>query len=86
MFYWSPSAENITEWHPVSGWNSTFSEQDKIVATNLFFFFKNKKGFNDNMSEILSQMAVYKRKYNHMKYSDEQEAQLQEALKTVFNV
>lgn len=85
MFYWSPSAETLQEWQPVSGWNSTFSEQDKIVATNLFFFFTLKKGFNDNQAEILALMAVYKRKFNHMKYSEEQEAQLQEALKTIVN-
>ena len=85
MFYWSPSAENITEWQPVSGWNSTFSEQDKIMTVNLFFFFKDKKGFDDNLAEMMAQMVVFKRKYRHMEYSAEQEAQLREALKTVYN-
>lgn len=85
MMFWSPTLNKAESWMPVSGWNSAFSEQDKIQCTNLFFFFKYKKGFNDRKAEILAQMVIYKQKYSGMKYSEEQEAQLTEALKTVFN-
>jgi hypothetical protein len=85
MIYWSPSSDNFEEWEPKTGWNSVFSEQDKIQYTNLFFFFKNKKGFNDNIAEILSQMVLFKQKYSGLKYSEDQEFQLTDALKPIFN-
>lgn len=84
MIYWSPTTLDTYSWTPTGGWNSTFSEKDKIQCTNLFFFFKNKKGFNDNTAKNLSQMVIYKQKYNGLKYSDEQETMLIEALKPVF--
>lgn len=71
-------------WQPQGGWNTTFSEKDKIQCTNLFFFFKNKKGFKDNMAAILAQMVIYKQKYSGLKYSDEQESILQNALKPIW--
>jgi len=37
------------------------------------------------MAEILAQMVLYRQKYNGMKYSEEQEQILQEALRPVFN-
>jgi predicted adenine nucleotide alpha hydrolase (AANH) superfamily ATPase len=80
MLYWSPINDKTESWTPQAGWNSVFSEKDKIQYTNLFFFFKNKKGFKENMAEILAQMIIYKQKYNGLKYSDEQEAFLREAL------
>jgi hypothetical protein len=86
MLYWTPNNSETYSWEPCTGWNSTFSESDKIQCTNLFFFFKNKKGFKENMAEILAQMVIYKHKYPGMKYSNEQETQLQEALQPVFNV
>jgi hypothetical protein len=86
MLFWSPSTSETETWNPRGGgWNSCFSEKDKIQCTNLFFFFKNKKGFKENMAEILAQMVIYKQKYNGLKYSDEQEQILLEALKPVFN-
>jgi hypothetical protein len=30
----------MEEWEPVGGWNASFSEQDRIQSTNLFFFFQ----------------------------------------------
>jgi predicted adenine nucleotide alpha hydrolase (AANH) superfamily ATPase len=86
MIFWSPNNSEVSVWEPKSGWNSSFSEKDKIQCTNLFFFFKNKKGFKENMSQIFAQMVIYKQKYNGLKYSDEQETILQEALKPVFNI
>ena len=85
MLYWSPTTSNSITWEPKAGWNNSFSESEKIQYTNLFFFFKDKKGFKENMAETLSQMVIYKNKYPGMKYSDEQEMRLQEALKPVFN-
>jgi predicted adenine nucleotide alpha hydrolase (AANH) superfamily ATPase len=85
MIYWSPTNTEIESWEPKSGWNSVFSEKDKIQYTNLFFFFKNKKGLKENIAEILAQMVLYKQKYNGLKYSDEQEAILKDALTPIFN-
>jgi predicted adenine nucleotide alpha hydrolase (AANH) superfamily ATPase len=85
MLYWNPTQDNSEEWVPKVGWNSAFSEQDKIQYTNLFFFLKNKKGFKENMAQTIAEMVIFKQKYNGLKYSEEQEAQLTEALKPVFN-
>ena len=74
---------DIPKFIPKGGWNRTFSEQDKIKCTTLFFFFKNK-GFKENIAEILAHMTVFKQMYN-LKYSDEQEAILKEALIPVFH-
>jgi predicted adenine nucleotide alpha hydrolase (AANH) superfamily ATPase len=85
MIFWLPNKSETIVWEPHGGWNTIFSEKDKIQCTNLFFFFKNKKGFKENIAEILAEMVIYKQKYNGLKYSDEQEAMLLEALKPVFN-
>jgi hypothetical protein len=79
MFYWSPNAESLKEWIPKSGWNTTFTPEDKIACANLFFSFK-KKGYDDSAAESLSQMVVYKRKYHDLVYSVEQEQMLTNAL------
>ena len=86
MLFWSPSKSETEMWKPCAGWNSSFSEKDKIQCTNLFFFFKNKKGFKENMAEVLAQMVIYKQKYSGLKYSEEQENILSQALKPVFNI
>ncbi len=86
MIYWTPTNTETYSWSPKSGWNSVFSEKDKIQCTNLFFFFKNKKGFTDNIAETLSQMVLYKQKYNGLKYSKDQENILTEALNPIFNI
>jgi len=80
MIYWSPTSIDTYSWAPLGGWNSVFSEKDKIQCINLFFFFKNKKGFKDITAESLAQMVIYKQKFNGLKYSDEQETILIEAL------
>lgn len=85
MLYWSPQATETVSWKPISGWNSSFSEKEKLQCTNLFFFFKNKKGFKDQIAETLAQMVIFKQKYGGLKYSEEQETILQQALKPVFN-
>jgi len=68
MFYWSPLSSTLESWEPRGKWNSTFSERDKIQCTNLFFFFKNKKGFKENMAENLAQMVIYKQKCPGLQY------------------
>lgn len=83
--YWNPVIDKLEEWQPVSGWNRIFSEQDKIQLTNLFFFFKNKKGCKDHKAEILAHMVVFKQKYNGLIYSEEQERQLKQILQPVFS-
>lgn len=85
MMFWSPTIVKMEEWNPKSGWNSSFSEKDKIQCMNLFFFFKNKKGIKENIADVLAQMVIYKQKYVGLKYSDEQEEMLMEALKPVFS-
>ena len=85
MLYWSPVQDKVEEWEPKGGWNASYSEQDKIQATHLFFFFKNKKGCSDRKAEILAQMIVSKQKYKGLMYSKEQEQQIREALQTVFS-
>jgi hypothetical protein len=82
MIYWSPNSTTTYSWTPTGGWNNGFSEKDKIQCINLFFFFKNKKGFKDITAESLAQMVIYKQKYNGLKYSDEQETVLIEALRS----
>jgi hypothetical protein len=85
MFFWKPTIENTETWQPIGGWNSAFTEEDKIQCTNLFFFFKDTKGFKENMSQSMANMTIFKQKYQGMKYSDEQEALLLDAMKPVFN-
>jgi hypothetical protein len=83
--YWHPTSSEKMDWTPKCGWNAAFSEKDKIQYTNLFFFFKNKKGFKEHLAEILAQMVIYKQKNSNMKYSEEQEQMLHDALKPVFS-
>ena len=85
MIHWSPSSSSIETYTPRSGWNPTLTAADKLKLTNLFFFFKNKKGFKAEMAEILAQMAVFKQKYHGLKYSDEQESQLRAALSPIYS-
>jgi hypothetical protein len=85
MIYWNPVNDKVEEWQPIGGWNASFSEQDKIQLTHLFFFFKNKKGFKENIAESLAQMVIFKQKYTGLEYSKEQEYLLQSALKPIFN-
>jgi hypothetical protein len=85
MIHWSPSNTAAEKYTPKAGWNPMLTGAEKLKLTNLFFFFKNKKGFKDEMAEILAQMAVFKQKYHGLKYSDEQEAALRTALSPVYN-
>ncbi len=85
MMFWSATSSEVEQWEPTGKWNASFSEKDKIQCTNLFFFFKTKKGFKENMAEVLAQMVIYKQKNSGLRYSDEQEALLQEALTPIFH-
>lgn len=85
MLFWSPTATKIESFEPKAGWNAAFSDKDKIAYTNLFFFLKNKKGFTDTLAETYAQMILFKQKYPHLKYNEEQEQLLKEAVRTVYN-
>jgi len=69
----------LEEWVPKGGWNAIFSEQHQIQGTSLFFFFKNKKGFKENVAEMMVQMILFKQVYPGLQYSKEQEAMLKRA-------
>jgi phage protein D len=84
MLFWSPVADKLEEWQPVGGWGAAFSEQDKLQLMNLFFFFKNKKGYKDRKAETLAHMIVSKQKYKGLQYSEDQERHIREALQAVF--
>jgi predicted adenine nucleotide alpha hydrolase (AANH) superfamily ATPase len=83
MIHWSPANDALETY--MSEWNPALSETEKLQTTNLFFFFKNKKGFNERQAKSLAEMVVYKQKYRGIKYSAEQEAVLKQALIPVFN-
>ena len=85
MIYWTPTSTETISHIPRGGWNAAFSEIDKLQYTNLFFFFKNKKGFKENAADTLAQMVIFKQKYSGLQYSDEQEHILYDALKPIFS-
>jgi hypothetical protein len=69
----------LEKWAPKGGWNAIFSEQHQIQGTSLFFFFKNKKGFKENVAEMMVQMILFKQVYPGLQYGKEQEAMLKRA-------
>ena len=83
MIHWSPSCDIVHTWTPLSGWNSAFSNKDKIQCTSLFVFFKEKKGYTEKIASMLSHMVVFKQKYHGLSYSEEQESLLNKALKPI---
>ena len=85
MIHWSPTSSETNTYQPQTDWNSAFSEKDKLQFTNLFFFFKNKKGFKETTAKTLAEMVIFKQKYKGLQYSEEQEEILQRALKPIFN-
>jgi hypothetical protein len=70
----------LEEWMPKGGWNAIFSEQHQIQGKSLFFFLKNKKGFKDNVAEMMVHMILFKQVYTGLQYGKEQEAMLKRAL------
>jgi len=84
MRYWNPMTEETEEWEPKGGWNRAFSEQDKLQCTTLFYFFKNKKGYQERVADILAHMVLFKQKYPGLSYHQEQEDRLREALQPVY--
>ena len=70
---WNPSEEEIRTWTPKGGWNPCLSEQEKIKAVHLFFFFTDRKRFPPAQAEVLVHMTLWKQKYPSMRYSTEQE-------------
>ena len=70
----------VEEWVPKGGWNAILSEQHQIQGKSLFFFFKNKKGFKENVAEMMVQMILFKQVYPGLQYGKEQEAMLKRSL------
>jgi len=79
MMDWNPSLNQLQEWTPKGGWNPTLSEQEKIKAVHLFFFFRRK--YPPPQAESLVHMALWKQKYPTLRYTEEQERILSAALK-----
>lgn len=77
---WTPLEEKMEVWIPKGGWNPIWSEQEKIKAIHLFFFFLHRKHYPALQAESLVHMWLWKQKYPNMKYSIEQEQILQDAL------
>lgn len=78
---WSPLEEKSESWMPRGGWNPIWSEQEKIKAIHLFFFFLHRKHYPSPQAESLVHMFMWKQKYPTMCYSTEQEVELQKALR-----
>lgn len=81
---WTPNEEKTERWVPKGGWNPIWSEQEKIKAIHLFFFFHCRKNIPVAQAESLVHMFMWKQKYPTMHYSIHQEQQLQEALRPLF--
>jgi hypothetical protein len=83
---WNPWEEKSESWEPKGGWNPAFSEQEKIKMLHLFFFFRDRKGYPPPQAESLASMYIWKRKNPYMKYTEEQEKKLKDALKPVIHL
>jgi hypothetical protein len=77
----STPVSSAVSWTPKGGWNPCFSEQEKIKAVHLFFFFKDTKRYPAPQAEALVHMALWKQKYPMLKYEPEQERILSQAMK-----
>jgi hypothetical protein len=82
---WNPWEEKTEVWEPRGGWNPAFSEQEKIKCLHLFFFFRDRKGIAVSQAEVLANMYIWKRKNPSMKYTEDQEKRLKEALKPIIH-
>lgn len=76
---WNPVEDTMEVWNPRGGWNPSWSEQEKITAVHLFFFFRRKK-YPAPQAEVLAQMAIWKRKFPSLHYTTEQENILTRAM------
>ena len=54
----------MEEWEPVGGWNASFSEQERIQSTNLFFFFK--KRYVEKIASTLAIMTIFKQSFYYV--------------------
>jgi len=83
---WSPTEDALTPWTPTGGWNPAFSEQEKIKAIHLFFFFSRTKRYPARQAEVLVEMAIWKSKYPSLRYAESQEHLLKEALRPAVSI
>lgn len=82
---WSPADDAFSAWTPIGGWNPAFSEQEKIKAIHLFFFFSRQKRYPARQAEVLVEMFLWKRKYPSLRYAESQEQLLKEALRPIIS-
>jgi len=75
-----------TQWTPRGGWNPRYSEQEKIKAIHLFSFFTERKRYPEAQAEVLVHMALWKQKCAGLRYTEEQERELQRALQPIHSV
>ncbi len=80
MLFWAPNKSSFTTFEPKTGWNISFTEQDKIFCTNTYVFLKNIKNYDENTAELYAQMATYKYKFPQLKYSNHLETELLRAI------
>lgn len=73
------AAATVEEWTPRSGWNPTFSPQERTQCVHLFFFLKNKKGFKDSIAERITMIVLYRQKLG-VTYEEEQERFIRSAI------
>ena len=83
---WTPNEEKTERWVPKGGWNPIWSEQEKIKAIHLFFFFTRQKRYPPAQAEVLLQMVLWKSKYPTLRYAPSQEQQLKEALRPIIRL
>lgn len=80
MLFWAPNKSSFTGFEPATGWNISFTEQDKIFCTNTYVFLKNIKGYDERTAETYAQIATYKYKFPQLKYNDKLENDLLHAM------
>jgi hypothetical protein len=73
---------NTITYEPLIGWDKSFSLREKNQYATIYNQLTNKRGFDAKIAEVLSYMILYKQKYN-LKYSDEQEEQLNSIVKYI---
>ena len=84
MFSIESVLHNSKTWKPTNGWNISLTAEERISLTNIYLFLK-KKGYDTKKAEILAEMTTFKQKYIGLKYTKEQEDELENAMKPIYN-
>lgn len=80
MNYWTPAMKS---WEEYNMNNAPFSDKERLQYSQLMGFLINKKGMKSSIANNMAQMILFKRKYNNLHYSEEQEKQLRTALQPI---